>query len=273
VCDGSHTRYGSDVSRVRIDTLLAERGLFATRSKAAASIVAGEVRVGPGRRLAAKPGEMVEQGVELAIEDRPRFVSRGGEKLANALEALGFDLRGRLCLDVGASTGGFTDCLLQRGAARVTAVDVAYGEFAWSLRNHARVEVLERQNARHLEPRMLPYQPDFVTVDVSFISIAKLLPALIDCMAPRCDLLALVKPQFEVGKGRVGKGGVVRSSGLRREALVAAGNAATSAGLHVRGFAPSGLAGPKGNVESFMWCDREGPAVADLEAAAREVEP
>jgi 23S rRNA (cytidine1920-2'-O)/16S rRNA (cytidine1409-2'-O)-methyltransferase len=269
----THTRYGSRVGRVRIDSLLAERGLFETRSKAAASIVAGEVRVGPGRRRAAKPGELVEEGVLLAVDDRPRFVSRGGQKLANALDNLGIDVSGRLCLDVGASTGGFTDCLLQRGAARVIAVDVAYGELAWSVRNDARVDVLERQNARHLEPELLAYRPDLVTVDVSFISITKLLPALVDCMAPRCELLALVKPQFEAGKGRVGKGGVVRSAGLRREVLLSAARAAGAVGLHVRGFAASGLPGPKGNIETFMWCDREGPPVADLEHAVREVEP
>lgn len=258
---------------MRIDNLLADRGLFGSRSSAAVSVLAGEVLVGPGRRRALKPGQLVPDDVELDVEERPRFVSRGGRKLENALEAFGIDVTGRLCLDVGASTGGFTDCLLQRGAARVTALDVAYGELHWRLRNDPRVQALERFNARDLEPRHLPYAPDLVCVDVSFISLAKVLPALVECMAAGCDLLALVKPQFEAGRGAVGRGGVVRSAADRRAALVAAGRAARSLGLHVRGYAPSGLPGPKGNLESFLWCDRTGPGAGDLERAARVAEP
>jgi 23S rRNA (cytidine1920-2'-O)/16S rRNA (cytidine1409-2'-O)-methyltransferase len=202
-----------------------------------------------------------------------RFVSRGGQKLANALERLPVSVEGRLCLDAGASTGGFTDCLLQNGAERVIAVDVGYGQLDWGLRNDDRVEVMERVNARHLEPGHLPYAPDLVTADVAFISLSKLLPALVACMAPEADLLALVKPQFEVGPRKVGKGGVVRSAEHRREALLGVARAAAANGLAVRGFASSGLPGPKGNLETFIWCDRSGQGIEDVEAAVRSVEP
>jgi 23S rRNA (cytidine1920-2'-O)/16S rRNA (cytidine1409-2'-O)-methyltransferase len=176
---------------------------------------------------------------------------------------------------VGASTGGFTDCLLQAGAADVVALDVAYGELDWRLRNDERVTVLERRNARALAPGDLPYAPDLVVVDVSFISLTKVLPAVLACVAERHDVLALVKPQFEVGRGRVGKGGVVRDAELRRAALVDVGRAARALGAGVLGFASSGLPGPKGNRESFVWLAESGRAgaVSDLEAAALEVEP
>jgi 23S rRNA (cytidine1920-2'-O)/16S rRNA (cytidine1409-2'-O)-methyltransferase len=185
--------------------------------------------------------------------ERP-FVSRGGIKLENALGELAVEVEGKLCLDVGASTGGFTDCLLKRGAARVVAVDVGYGQLDWGLRNDERVEVLERYNARHLDPGDLPYAPELVTVDVSFISLAKVLPALVACMAADATLLALVKPQFELGRGRTKKG-VVRSAEDRREALLMVEEAARSQGLTVRGSASSGLPGPKGNLETFIWCE------------------
>jgi 23S rRNA (cytidine1920-2'-O)/16S rRNA (cytidine1409-2'-O)-methyltransferase len=263
------------VQRVRLDTLLAERGLFSSRARAAASVLAGEVRLGPGRERAAKPGQMVASDVDVAVDDRPRYVSRGGTKLANALDALGLDVADRQALDAGASTGGFTDVLLQRGAEHVVAVDVAYGELDWGLRNDDRVTVLERTNVRALSPADLPYSPDLLVADLSFISLRKVLPALLGCMAPRFDALVMVKPQFEVGKGRVGSGGVVREPADRRWALVAVASAAQELGASVLGFASSGLPGPKGNRETFAWLaegGREG-AVEDLEAAAAEVEP
>jgi 23S rRNA (cytidine1920-2'-O)/16S rRNA (cytidine1409-2'-O)-methyltransferase len=263
------------MAKLRLDTLLARRGLFASRARAAASVMAGEVRLGTAGERAAKPGQMVAEDVAVAVDERPRFVSRGGIKLANALAASGVDSAGRRCLDVGASTGGFTDCLLQHGAAHVVAVDVAYGELDWSLRTDERVTVLERVNARALRRDQLPYAPDLVVVDVSFISLAKVLPAVLACAAPAYDALALVKPQFELGPGRVGSGGVVREAADRREALVAAAQAAQAAGATVLGFASSGLPGPKGNRETFVWLAESGHsgAVADLEAAAAEVEP
>jgi len=263
------------MAKVRLDTLLARRGLFESRARAAASVMAGEVRLGGvGGERAAKPGQLVADDVELAVDERPRFVSRGGIKLANALAATGVVVAGRRCLDVGASTGGFTDCLLQAGAAHVVALDVAYGELDWSLRTDDRVTVLERTNARSIAPGDLPYAPDLVVVDVAFISLAKVLPAVLACTAGRFDALAMVKPQFEVGRGRVGKGGVVRSADDRRAALVDVAGAARGCGASVLGFASSGLPGPKGNRETFVWLGEGGrPGVADLGAAAREVEP
>ena len=263
------------MAKVRLDTLLARRGLFASRARAAASVMAGEVRLGTAGERAAKPGQMVAEDVAVAVDERPRFVSRGGIKLANALAATGVDPAGRRCLDVGASTGGFTDCLLQHGAGHVVAVDVAYGELDWSLRTDERVTVLERVNARALRADQLPYAPDLVVIDVSFISLAKVLPAVLACAAPSYDALALVKPQFELGPGRVGRGGVVREAGDRREALVGAARAAQATGATVLGFASSGLPGPKGNRETFVWLAEPGRpgAVADLDAAAAEVEP
>jgi 23S rRNA (cytidine1920-2'-O)/16S rRNA (cytidine1409-2'-O)-methyltransferase len=260
---------------MRLDALLAERGIFASRSRAAASVIAGEVMLGAERRRAEKPGQMVADDVELALAQADDYVSRGGRKLANALDTLGLDVAGRRALDVGASTGGFSDCLLQRDAACVTTLDVAYGELNWRLRTDARVTVIERQNARAVEPRMLPYAPDLVVIDVSFISLAKVLPAVLACAADRFDCLALVKPQFEVGRERVGKGGVVRAAADRRSALVAVGEAARELGAAVLGFASSGLPGPKGNRESFVWLAEAGRVgdVFDVEAAARDVEP
>jgi 23S rRNA (cytidine1920-2'-O)/16S rRNA (cytidine1409-2'-O)-methyltransferase len=262
------------VKRVRLDSLLSERGLFASRSQAAASVLAGEVMLLPERRRAQKPGQMVPEDVELELAEARRYVSRGGTKLANALDVLGLDVRDRLALDVGASTGGFTDCLLQRGAAKVIAVDVAYGEFDWRLRSDPRVVLLERKNARSLQASELPYAPNLIVIDVSFISLTKVLPASLACAAEGFDGLALVKPQFEVGRDAVGKGGVVRDATARRRALVAVGEAARSLGVSVLGYVSSGLPGPKGNLETFVWLgpgERDG--VDDLEAAAREVEP
>ncbi|HXE99106.1 MAG TPA: TlyA family RNA methyltransferase [Solirubrobacterales bacterium] len=260
------------MDRRRIDTLLTERGLAGSRTSAAAEVRAGRVRVGGGGRRATKPGQLVATDAELEIEPRPRFVSRGGLKLERALDALEIDVDGRSCFDVGASTGGFTDCLLQRGAERVIALDVGHGQLEWRLRNDPRVHVIERRNARELIPAELPFEPSLATVDVSFISLAKVLPAVAACLSENGEILALVKPQFELGRGRV-KGGVVRSADERREALVSVGEAARALGLAIKGFASSGLAGPKGNRESFVWCTTEGPGIEELEAAARAVEP
>jgi 23S rRNA (cytidine1920-2'-O)/16S rRNA (cytidine1409-2'-O)-methyltransferase len=258
---GSALCKGLEMPKRRLDTLLAERGLFPTRSRAAASIMAGEVLLGAGRRRAAKPGELVDPEEPLHVVAPDPFVSRGGIKLQNALRSTGLDVSGRLALDVGASTGGFTDCLLQAGAAGVIAVDVGHGVLDYRLRVDARVRVLERTNARHLEPTALAEPdasgavglPDLATIDVSFISLAKVLGPVLRCLAPGWDALALVKPQFEVGRGRVGGGGVVRDPDLRRAALVGVGAAAIEAGASVRGYHPSGLPGPKGNLETFIW--------------------
>jgi 23S rRNA (cytidine1920-2'-O)/16S rRNA (cytidine1409-2'-O)-methyltransferase len=269
----------------RLDTLLAERGLFPSRTRAAASVMAGEVRVGRGGRRAEKPGEMVDAEELLEIDERPAYVSRGGIKLANALEATGVAVAGRRALDAGASTGGFTDCLLQRGAREVVAVDVGYGVLDYALRGDHRVQVLERTNARSLAPAMLPAPrsgpdepPSLAVIDVSFISLEKVLGPVISCLTLRHDVLALVKPQFEVGRERVGKGGVVREASARRDALVAVGEAALGLGEAVLGYRSSGLPGPKGNRETFIWLAegaRESATrdPAALQALAREVEP
>jgi 23S rRNA (cytidine1920-2'-O)/16S rRNA (cytidine1409-2'-O)-methyltransferase len=241
------------MGRVRLDSLLAERGLFASRTRAAAAVLAGDVRLGAGRRRAEKPGQLVDPGIELTVAEPAPYVSRGGVKLANALDALGVPVAGRLCLDVGAATGGFTDCLLQRGAAGVVAVDVAYGELDWRLREDPRVTALERVNARALTPDQLPYRPQLVAIDVSFISLGKVLAAVLACCAEGFDCLALVKPQFEVGRERVGGGGVVRDAALRQEAVAAVAECARGLGASVRGSAPSGLEGPSGNRETFLW--------------------
>ncbi|HSK49770.1 MAG TPA: TlyA family RNA methyltransferase [Solirubrobacterales bacterium] len=261
------------MKKARIDAVLAERGLFPSRSAAAGAVRAGEVRVGADGPVALRPSQLVEPEAEFILDSGPRYVSRGGVKLENALEALGIDVAGRDCLDVGASTGGFSDCLLQRGAARVIAADVAYGQIDLRLREDPRVTVIERLNARAMEPAGLPFAASLATVDVSFISLTKILPAVARCLASGGELLAMVKPQFELGRERVGRG-VVRDPADRREAILAVAVAARELGLPVRGFASSGLPGPKGNRETFVWCGGEGAAeVDDLEAAILEAEP
>jgi 23S rRNA (cytidine1920-2'-O)/16S rRNA (cytidine1409-2'-O)-methyltransferase len=262
------------VPKIRLDTLLVERGLFESRSRAAAAVLAGTVRLGEGNARAEKPGQMVAEDAVVSIDEAPEFVSRGGVKLANALDRLGIDPAGRDCLDVGASTGGFTDCLLRRGARHVVALDVAYGQIHWSLRQDERVTVMERVNARSLDPESLPYAPDLVVVDVSFISLRKVLPAVLGAAAPEFDCLPLVKPQFEAGRERVGKGGVVRSAEDRREAIEAVAGFAREHGWSVMGLAPSGLPGPAGNLETFVWIAEPGRAgaLAEVAGAAAEVE-
>jgi 23S rRNA (cytidine1920-2'-O)/16S rRNA (cytidine1409-2'-O)-methyltransferase len=260
---------GVAAAKVRLDQLLAQRGLFPSRSRAAASVMAGEVRV--GEELAEKPGRLVAADARVSVASGRRFVSRGGIKLENALQQLAVPVEGRRCLDVGASTGGFTDCLLKGGAAEVTCVDVAYGELAWELRTDERVTVLERTNARALAPGDLPYRPDLIVADVSFISLLKVLPAVLRCAAERFDCLAMVKPQFEVGRDKIGKNGVVRDLADRRAAIVTVAQGAPAA---VMGFAPSGLPGPKGNHETFVWLAETGRAgaVGDVAGAVAEVD-
>jgi 23S rRNA (cytidine1920-2'-O)/16S rRNA (cytidine1409-2'-O)-methyltransferase len=259
------------MKKSRIDAVLAERGLFPSRTAAAGAVRAGEVRIGRDGPVALRPSQLVEPEADLLVDAGPRFVSRGGVKLENALDALDIDLGGRDCLDVGASTGGFTDCMLQRGAGRVAALDVAYGQIAQSLREDPRVTVIERLNARQMLPADVPFVPGFAAIDVSFISLAKVLPAVLACLAPGAELLAMVKPQFELGRERVGRG-VVRAAGDRREAVLAVAGAARELGLAVRGFAPSGLPGPKGNIETFVWCARKGRSVEGLAARLGELE-
>ncbi len=228
----------------RLDVLLVERGLAESRAQAQALVLAGLV---PGH---AKAGERVDESEELVVERPPRFVSRGGEKLAHALDALGVSVVGADCLDIGASTGGFTDCLLQRGAARVVALDVGYGQLHPRLRDDPRVTVIERTNVRDLEE--LPYAPDVVTCDVSFISARKALPPALALAAPGWRALVLVKPQFEAERAEV-KRGVVRDPGVHRRVLHEVADASVGWGARVAGVVDSGLPGPKGNREFFLY--------------------
>ena len=240
---------------VRLDRLLVDLGLAPSRERAQRLILAGEVLVGD--RPATKPGTMVAADAPLRLRRPPSdYVSRGGEKLAGALDAFGLEVAGQVALDVGASTGGFTDCLLRRGARRVFALDVGYGQLAWTLRQDARVTVLERINARRLEASMLAEAPDLATVDVSFISLALVLPAVAAALQPAGSVVALVKPQFEAGRGQVGKGGVVRDPTVRAAAVARVRDEAQTLGLMVRGESDSVLAGPKGNREVFLWLAR-----------------
>jgi 23S rRNA (cytidine1920-2'-O)/16S rRNA (cytidine1409-2'-O)-methyltransferase len=229
--------------RKRLDTLLVERGLAESRSQAQALVLAGLV---PGYE---KPGQQVDDRAELTVDAPPRFVSRGGEKLRNALDAFGVDPAGRDVVDVGASTGGFTDCLLQAGAARVVAIDVGYGQLHPRLRDDPRVTVLERTNARHLTG--LPFAPDLVVCDVSFISATKVLPPVLAHAAPGWEAVVLVKPQFEAGRAEVGRG-VVRDPAVWCKALRAVVDAARGWGGTTVGVVDSGLPGPKGNREFFV---------------------
>src|SRR4051794_20237996 len=228
----------------RVDLLLVERGLAETRAQAQALVMAGRV---PGYD---KPGAQIEETAELAVESGPRYVSRGGEKLANGLDLLGVDPAGLDCLDVGASTGGFTDVLLQRGARRVAAVDVGYGQLHPRLRSDPRVVVLERTNVRDLVE--LPFAPQLVVCDVSFISVQTALPPALALAAPGWEAVVLVKPQFQAGRGGVGKGGVVRDPAVRRRVLREVAEAALGWEASVAGVVDSGLPGPKGNREFLL---------------------
>jgi 23S rRNA (cytidine1920-2'-O)/16S rRNA (cytidine1409-2'-O)-methyltransferase len=231
----------------RLDVLLVERGLAESRSQAQALVLAGRVKG------FTKAGAQVDDSVDLELDRGARFVSRGGEKLAHALAELEIDVHGEDCLDVGASTGGFTDCLLQAGAARVCAVDVGYGQLHPRLRDDPRVTVLERTNVRGLRCEDLPFAPRFVTCDVSFIGLAKALPPALACAAPGWRALALVKPQFEAGPADVGKGGVVRDPDVRRRVVEDVASLAPSWGARVEAAVDSGLPGPKGNREAFLY--------------------
>lgn len=254
--------------------LLVDRGLFESRAKASAAVLAGDVQLKASGRRIEKPGQAIAEDAELIVAERNRYVSRGGIKLENALAAFQqVEPAGRRALDAGASTGGFTDCLLQRGAEHVIAVDVAYGELHMTLRNDPRVTVIERVNVRDLKPGQLEYAPDLLVGDLSFIALEKVLPALLGIAAPRFDFLALVKPQFEVGREKIGKGGVVRSAEDRVDAIEHAARAAQQLGFSVQGACSSGLPGPAGNREAFLWLAEGSRAgVADLRAAAEAVE-
>ena len=259
--------------RMRLDSELVRRGLARSREQAAGLIADGRVLV--AGQTAAKPATQVGQDAAIAVRaagDRPDYASRGGHKLAGALASFpGLAVAGRRCLDAGASTGGFTDVLLRAGASQVVAVDVGYGQLAWPLRSDQRVTVLDRVNVRQLTPGQVAPAPELVTADLSFISLTVVLPALAACAASDADFMLLVKPQFEVGRGNVGAGGVVRDPAQRTAAVAAVAAAAAAMRLGVRGVAASPLPGPAGNVEYFLWL-RGGAPPLDAGELARVIE-
>lgn len=268
-------------SKQRLDLELVARGLVSSRQQAQQMIRAGRVR--SGDRVLDKPGTDVTPELPLAVELPPRFVSRGGEKLEGALAVFPIAVEGRVCLDGGISTGGFTDCLLQRGAARVYGIDVGYGQTAWSLRSDARVVLKERTNLRRLTPEELygpeDPRPDLAVADVSFISLSLVLPALVGLLLPcdltangRRDLVLLVKPQFEVGKARVGKGGVVRDPEAHVDAINGVIAAAQPLGLEAVGLVASPITGPAGNHEYLLWL-QDSSAVASASAQDEGARP
>jgi 23S rRNA (cytidine1920-2'-O)/16S rRNA (cytidine1409-2'-O)-methyltransferase len=280
----------------RLDAELVRRGLARSREHAGELVGTGRVTVAGS--IARKGATQVDPAVPIVVvpdEHDPGYASRGGHKLAGALDrfaavpvgpgsaapvgasgpvaggAAGLSVAGRRALDAGASTGGFTDVLLRRGAAHVIAVDLGYGQLAWPLRTDERVTVLDRQNVRDITPDLLPYRPDLVVADLSFISLRLVLPALVACAAPGADLVLMVKPQFEVGRDRLGAGGVVRDQALRREAVASVADAAAELRLGVAGVVASPLPGPSGNVEYFLWL-RDGAPPADAGRLAAAVE-
>jgi 23S rRNA (cytidine1920-2'-O)/16S rRNA (cytidine1409-2'-O)-methyltransferase len=237
--------------RQRLDLLLLERGLVDSREEGRRRILAGDVLVND--HAVTKAGSAIDAGAAIRLKARSRYVSRGGFKLEKALSEFAVDVNGKTALDIGASTGGFTDCLLAHGAARVIAVDVGYGQLDWKLRNDSRVTVLEKTNIRYLDPDALPGRADLASIDVSFISLKLVLPRLKLLLIPRHEVIALIKPQFEVGKGQVGKGGVVRSSEEHERVIAAMKTAAIEQGYHVVGVVESPLLGPKGNKEFLIY--------------------
>lgn len=236
--------------RERLDLLLVERQLVASREDARRRILAGEVLVND--QAARKAGDLIDAGAEIRLKQTTPYVSRGGLKLAKALREFSIDVAGKSALDVGASTGGFTDCLLAHGAARVIAVDVGYGQLDWKLRNDARVVILEKTNIRYLAPASLPFVPELATIDASFISLKLILPKVRSLLAAKGTVIALIKPQFEVGKGKVGKGGVVRSPQEQARVIAEIQGAATGLGYKVHGVTESPLLGPAGNREFLI---------------------
>jgi len=256
------------VTRRRLDAELVRRDLARSRQQASELIASGRVRV--NRMVATKPATQVEDSAPITVDAPEReWVSRGAHKLVEPLADFGIEVAGRRALDAGASTGGFTQVLLAAGVDHVVAVDVGYGQLAWSLQQDARVTVMDRTNVRHLVAEDLPYRPDLVVGDLSFISLTKVLPALEAVSAPDADLVLLVKPQFEVGRGQVGKGGVVRDPQLHADAVRRVAACAQDQGFGVAGLRRSPLPGPSGNIEFVMWLRRGAPALA--ESALEEV--
>lgn len=255
-------------TKERLDLLLVQRGLVESREQARRLIMAGEVMVSGERRD--KPGERVAVDAELQVRAPMPYVSRGGFKLAAALDAFAVAVEGAVAVDVGASTGGFTDCLLQRGARRVYAIDVGYGQLAWKLQSDARVVVIDRTNVRHLTALPDGVLADLAVIDASFISLALVLPATLRLLQPAAEVVALIKPQFEAGKDDVGKGGVVRDVRVHRRVLEETAALAQALDLGVAGLIPSPIRGPAGNVEFLIWLVRQTRPEFDIERAIEQ---
>jgi 23S rRNA (cytidine1920-2'-O)/16S rRNA (cytidine1409-2'-O)-methyltransferase len=247
------------MTRRRADAALVDAGLFASREQAKAAIIAGRVRI--GECPVAKPGQPVDDDVAFWVEPAQEYVSRGGHKLAGALDVFGIDVEGMSAVDVGASTGGFTDCLLQRGARSVTAVDVGYGQLAWKLRQDTRVTVVERTNIRSVDGDLAGAPFDLAVIDVSFVGLAKVLPAVSTVLGESAEMVALVKPQFEAGKARVGKRGVVRDPCVHADVLRGVITAAAADGWALLGLTWSPITGPEGNIEFWVRLARNVEAV------------
>lgn len=253
----------------RLDRLLFKRGFFSSREKATRAILAGEVYL--DRKRIDKPGTRVESGARIKVKERSPYVSRGGEKLEKALKEFGIDCQKKIALDAGASTGGFTDCLLKHGAKKVYAVDVGYGQLAWKLRKNPRVIVIERKNIRYLTKEELKEPVDLVTLDLSFISLTKVLKEISNLLTPKGEIIALIKPQFEAGKEKVKRGGVVRDPGIHREVILKVIDKAKGEGLKTRRLIPSPLRGPAGNIEYFVHLTKEGKEIENIPNKIREV--
>ncbi|MDK2820067.1 MAG: rRNA (cytidine1920-2-O)/16S rRNA (cytidine1409-2-O)-methyltransferase [Clostridia bacterium] len=252
------------VGKQRLDVLLLNKGYFKSREQARASIMAGEVMVNDIK--IDKPGASVPADAQIRLNSKPLpYVSRGGLKLEKALNTFNIDLNGKIVIDCGASTGGFTDCALQHGAAKVYAVDVGYGQLAWSLRQDPRVVVLERTNVRYLEPTTLGELADVITIDLAFISLNKVLPNIIRCLKPDGEIIALVKPQFEAGPDRVGKKGVVRKPETHKEILREVLLEVSKLNINILGLSYSPITGPKGNIEFLLWLGFKGKVLTMAE--------
>lgn len=248
----------------RLDIYLTENGLIATREKAKAVIMAGEVYV--NEQKADKAGQMVSEEDKVEVRaDSLRYVSRGGLKLEKAMEVFPISLENTVCMDIGASTGGFTDCMLQNGATKVYAIDVGYGQLAWSLRTDARVINLERTNIRYVTEKEIPQSPDFASIDVSFISLRLVLPVAFQRLSPEGEVVCLIKPQFEAGKEKVGKGGVVREKSTHIEVIENVISFAKETGFSVLGLDFSPVKGPKGNIEYLLYLTKKSAENADVD--------
>ena len=259
------------MTRERIDKIMLERGLVESRARAQALILAGDVLVREQR--VDKPGQLIDSEAEIRIKgEQLRYVGRGGLKLEAALREFKINPDGKKCVDIGASTGGFTDCLLQHGAACVWAIDVGHNQIAWRLRQDPRVVVLESQNARHLDPDQFPFRFELATVDVSFISLTKILPSLRPCLTGNAACIALIKPQFEVGKGEVGRGGIVTDPAKHRRVLIAISNLAAAIGLLPMGVIRSPITGADGNREFLMHLENKSVGPTNLTLVREQID-